>query len=78
MTGDGSFNISINKNDNSKYVIAPAFSVNLHLRELDLIENLFKHFNCGFITKDEKNNKITFRIRNLTSILDIIIPFFNK
>ena len=74
-------------------VVYPAFSVNLHIREQDLVENLFKYFNpcprtgdgprgCGHITisraSREKDKKISFRIRSLTNILDTVIPFFNQ
>ena len=59
-------------------VVYPAFSVNLHIREQDLVENLFKYFNCGHITISEKDKKVSFRIRSLTNILDTVIPFFNQ
>jgi hypothetical protein len=58
--------------------IAPSFAVNLHLREEDLVRNLLKFFKCGTITKNEKDIKISFRIRSLSNIISTIVPFFNQ
>lgn len=78
VSGDGSFNVSISKSKTKLgFTLAPSFSVNLHEREEDLITNLFKYFNCGTITKNEKAVKVQFRVRSLLSNFNIIIPFFS-
>jgi hypothetical protein len=40
------------------------------------MEHLFSLFKCGYLTEDNKNNLIIFRISNFENIYLKIIPFF--
>jgi len=77
VSGDGSFNIKTTKT--RTYKVQLRFSVNLHIREQEVIKGLVQFFNLG----DNKyiyytDNSVAVQIVNTSDILNIIIPFFDK
>ena len=78
VSGDGSFFVFIGKNVKYKtgYRVDPSFSIGLHDREQAIITLLAKQFNCGSI--NVSNGAVYYTVRDLNSLTNIIIPFFNN
>ena len=80
-SGDSSFNIKISKSLTSKLStrVQLRFSIDLHIREKELINSCVKFFN---LTEDKyvylKSNSVSLQITNLKDISNVIIPFFSK
>ena len=77
VSGDGSFNIKTTKTRIGKVQLR--FSVNLHIREHEVIKGLVQFFDLG----DNKyiyytDNSVAVQIVNTLDILNIIIPFFDE
>jgi hypothetical protein len=53
-------------------------SVNQHLRDEILINNLINRLNCGFVTKHTHKKVVTYVIYRFEDIYNKIIPIFNK
>jgi len=61
------------------WVTRARFVINLHLAELPLLLKIQEFFGgVGFITKDSKNNKVSFTITRLEDLINTIIPHFNS
>jgi len=88
-SGDSSFNIKISKSLTSKLStrIQLRFSIDLHIREKELINSCIKFFNlCVDMRKLAnvnkyvyvKSNSVSLQITNFEVISNIIIPFFKQ
>lgn len=79
--GDGSFTVNLNitkKKDIVKIYLSPVFIITQHKRNLELMKQIFSTFNnVGFYKIDNKNI-IRYQVKNLTSLKEVIIPFFSK
>jgi len=82
--GESSFIIRISKNKTKKdsWIIKPMFSIELHLRDLFLLENIQKFFGVGYIIirnrKNENKKSVIYSVQSVKDINDIIIPHFTK
>ena len=79
--GEGCFHIGISKNSQMKigYQILPEFTIVQHKRDIKLLYNLKAYFNCGVVRKNKgTGNVYSYRVRDRTSLMSIIIPFFEK
>ena len=81
--GEGSFFISILKNNNYRvgYVVSPVFSIQLHIKDYDLLMQIKNYFQAG--TLQIKNNKIgdrsvIYSIKSLKEITEKVIPHFDN
>ena|SRR5947207_2439332 len=58
------------------------FSIELHLRDLFLLENIQKFFGVGYIIirnrKNENKKSVIYSVQSVKDINDIIIPHFTK
>jgi hypothetical protein len=79
-SGEGSFHI-VNRNSNNE--VFARFSIQLHVRDLEVLKGLsayFKSYNTEFTEKKVTvlNKSAHLQISKFSDIVNIIIPFFNK
>lgn len=72
-SGEGCFMINITK----KYVQL-VFSINQHIRDKELMENLISYLGCGTFRARVNKDHAEFRVTKSENLTGIIIPFFNK
>jgi hypothetical protein len=80
VSGDGSFSVHVGKDDRIKtgFRVDPRFSVGLHSRDANLIENLANFFNCGVIFSPKDRPVIHFTVGKLSDITKVILSFFDN
>lgn len=81
--GEASFHVSIVKNKNFKvgYQVSLVFTIQLHIKDLNLIEKIKSYFGVGIISiknKDGKPYSVIYSVKSLKDILTVIIPHFDK
>lgn len=82
--GEATFSISILKKPGNKtgYQVFPIFSIQLHKKDLLLLEKLKSFFNVGTIRlkkkKDNINDTVIFSVQSIKYLTNSIIPHFNK
>lgn len=76
--GESTFSIRICKDMTRKsgWGIKPIFSIELHRRDLHLLERIQKFFKVGKITFRTRNNNVIYSVQSIKDINDIIIPHF--
>ncbi|RLE46350.1 endonuclease [Candidatus Woesearchaeota archaeon] len=79
VDGEGTFYVGINKNSTMTvgYQILPEFRIVQHERDIKLLHELKKYFNCG-VVRVNHDNRYELRIRSIEHINKIVIPHFNK
>ena len=78
--GESSFHISVlkNKGHKSSFQVLPVFSIQLHIKDLYLIEKIQDFFFCvGVIIKKSKSNSVIYSVQSLKDINSVIIPHFD-
>jgi hypothetical protein len=83
VDGEGYFGASVIKNNEMKFKIQiqMEFVVTQHKRDIQLMQSLKSYFKCGHISTlkaEEQTNCVRWRVRDITHIVEIIIPFFEK
>lgn len=77
VDGEGSFNVSIRKGEGYKYGWQFAFTFNVSQKD-KVILALLKHWlKCGHL-KQRKDGLWSYVVENQKSLLERIIPFFNR
>lgn len=79
VDGEGCFSFSLIKNDSLRfgYQIQGEFTVVQHKRDIALLYKLKDSFKCGSVAKNH-GDRYHYRVKNLNSLLTVIIPFFEK
>ena len=79
---ESSFSIRVGKDESRfKFLrIAPIFSIELHEKNYDLLNEIFKFFKVGTIIKRIKNGNpaAIYSVQSISALKDVIIPHFNK
>ena len=77
-SGEGCFMIKISKSPASKlgFGVQLIFQLTQNNSDETLMKCILAYFGCGILVKD--GTKIVYIVRKLSSIIDIIIPFFNN
>ena len=80
--GEASFHISIVKNKEYKtgYHVFPVFSIQLHVKDLLLLEQIKDYFSIGTvrIKKNKANTTAMYSVQSYKDIINVIIPYFDK
>ena len=84
--GEGCFSISFNKKASLrlKLEVRPSFSIGQsgkrvsHQSQLHVLQHIQLYFGCGFIRKYKKSGMLTYEVRNISSLCDVIIPHFEN
>ena len=81
VESDGSFNISLSRDNNRKINtrVLPEFSIVQNEKDLYILELINKRFNVGRISRrSDVNNMFRYKVNNLNENVNVIVPFFNK
>lgn len=86
VDGEGCFYVAVIKNDSLKvgYQVQLEFVIAQHERDVQVLHAIKKYFKCGLVTKNKGSKKYkedrvwVFRVRKLTNLGEIIIPFFDN
>lgn len=81
--GEACFHISVLKNKNYKtgYVVLPIFSIQLHIKDHPLLEQIKNYFQVGtLLVKSNKtgNATVIYSVQSIKDINNYIIPHFDK
>lgn len=79
VDGEGCFSVGQSKNSKLRFghQIQAEFTVVQHVRDIQLLHKLKKHFGCGSVAQNH-GDRYHYRVKNLEHLLTIIIPFFEK
>lgn len=77
VEAEGNFSIAVYKYDSG---IKRFLSFNIHIHSEDIIflTMIKNYFNCGFISSIDSNGHITYTVKRIDDIINIIIPFFTR
>lgn len=77
-SGEGSFSVLIHKSSSCKFgfTVSLRFQLDQDSRDAELVRNLIKYFNCGYVS--ENGSKTKFYLAKFSDIISILIPFFEK
>jgi len=77
---ESSFSIFVVKNPKLKtgWSVQPAFLINLHVRDLKLLEEIQLFFGVGTIAIKKDKESAIFSIQSIKNITDVVIPFFEQ
>lgn len=80
VEGDGSFNVSISRDNNRKIKtrVLPEFSIVQLEKDLDILKLIKIRFNVGVISRRSNENVFRLKVNNLNENLNVIAPFFFK
>ena len=78
--GEGCFSISFSKRTKSSVgvEVQPSFSVGQKAHSRESLEKIQSYLKCGSIRYSKKDGLYKYEIRNLTDLVDKVIPFFEK
>lgn len=78
--GEANFHVSViaRKDSKLKWRTRIIFQIGLHIEEMPLLLNIQDYFKgVGVISKDLKNNKVSYVVSKPEDILRVLIPHFN-
>lgn len=78
VDGEGCFYVGINNNETMtmKKQILPEFIITQHKSDVKVLYAIKEFLKCGIVKKN--NNKMSYCVRNLKHLNEIIIPFFEN
>jgi len=77
---ESTFGIYVIKSKNHKigWTVTMAFSIGLHIKDLDLLTNIRDFFGVGNIVISKPGNVATYQVQSIKDMVNVIIPHFNK
>ena len=81
VNGDGCFSAYIKRISSTpviKVIIRLKLNITQHSRDFELLNNIKKYLNCGFVVKSKKDTISDLVVTKLEDLVDKVIPFFNK
>jgi hypothetical protein len=79
VSGEGNFDAGIRKSTNIiRSRVYLRFRLTQHARDIQLMELIIKYLNAGRLEKDLRKPLVYLVIGNMSDLIQIIIPFFNK
>lgn len=78
--GEGCFSVSFTQREKSNVgvEVRPSFAIGQKAASRESLEKIQKYFDCGGIRYSKKDGLFKYEVRNLTDLVDKIIPFFEK
>lgn len=80
VDGEGSFLISFQRRQkmNTGVEVRPSFTVSQHKRSREILDFLYRFFNCGGIRFNKRDQTYKYEVRSLQDLWGWIIPHFEK
>lgn len=77
---EGSFSLKVAKKSTLKsgWSVIPAFSIELHIRDTQLIREIHSFFGVGIVSERKDRNIIVYSVQSYRDIINVIIPHFDK
>ncbi len=77
VDGEGCFHVGINvhKEMSIGYQVLPEFTIVQHQRDEQLLHEIKSFFGCGVVRRNH-GERLSFRVRALNHLQQIIVPFF--
>ena len=79
VDGEGCFYVGINqhKEMTAGYQVLPEFTVVQHKRDVQVLQALKSHFDCG-VVRTNHGDRMAYRVRGIDHLSKHIVPFFVK
>ena len=79
VDGEGCFHVGISRHEEMSlgYQVLPEFVVVQHERDVQVLHALKDYFGCG-VVRVNHGDRMSFRVRALDHLQNVIIPFFHK
>lgn len=79
VDGEGCFHVAINQNKEMTQgeQVLPEFTVVQHQKDIQVLHALKSFFGCG-VVRINHGDRMAYRVRGVTHLLERIIPFFEK
>jgi len=80
IDGEGCFSVSFNFREKlkTKIEVRPSFAVGQNKRNLEILKEIQKFFNCGSLRFSLKDQCYKYEVRNIDDLRKKIIPHFEK
>ncbi len=80
VEGEGTFLVSFNRRDRLAVGIEtrPSFSLSLHQRDLQLLQQVQAYFGCGAIRYSRRDRTYRYEVRSVRELVRKVIPHFEK
>ncbi len=78
--GEGCFCVSFSRRAklNTSIEVRPSFAISQNKRNLKLLKQIQKVFNCGSIRFSRKDQNYKYEVRAINDLIKKVIPFFEK
>jgi hypothetical protein len=74
---EGCFTVIISKRgDNLKWRVTVSFEINLHTKDIEILNKIKKYFKVGSITSRKNRNLCVYRVTKIEDLMKTIIPHF--
>jgi hypothetical protein len=80
VDGEGSFLVSFSKRlkMSAGIEVRPAFTVSQHKRSKEILLSIQKHFGCGTVRFNTRDETWKYEVRSLNDLIEKIIPHFDQ
>lgn len=76
VDAEGCFSVIITQRSNGKWRVIVSFEINLHPKDIQILYAIRDFFKVGTVTSRER--LAVYRVSDVSSLISVIIPFFNK
>jgi hypothetical protein len=76
VDAEGCFSVIIQITEDSKWKVRISFEINLHEKDKDILYDIQSFFGLGAVYHRPDRNKSVYRVTNINSIKNVIIPHF--
>jgi hypothetical protein len=80
VDGEGCFCVSFQPSDRHRFgwEVRPSFSVSQNAERSEVLYLIQSEWKCGFIRPDRSDKTLKFEVRNIGSLVAIVLPHFRK
>lgn len=75
---EGCFSVIISKRSNLRWRVIVSFEINLHSKDILILNKIKDFFGVGLVTTRVNKNISVFRVNKLQDLVKVIIPHFNS
>jgi hypothetical protein len=80
VDGEGCFCVSFipSRRHRNSWEVRPSFSVSQNRDRAELLHQIRKHWDCGFIRPDRSDKTIKFEVRKIRDLVEKVLPHFRS